>query len=69
MVQVTHLSAVSQGEGLLSSSTLVFLELSGDFNVNDIHNVSVFQEGDGEMEVSSLRRTWPSCHPFELESC
>lgn len=31
--------------------------------------MSVFQEGDGEMEVSSLRTAQPSCHPIKLESC
>lgn len=34
-----------------------------------IIHTCVFQEGDGEMEMSSLPKARASCHPFELVSC
>lgn len=41
-----------------------------DFIVKMYANkVFVFQERNGEMEMSSLCRAWSSCHPFELVSC
>lgn len=71
MVEVKPLSAISQEEELFSSSTVVLrCRFKGGFIVNShAHNVSVFQEGDGEVEMSSLRRARASRHPFELVSC